>query len=113
MLAQKALAGLNAMVVKPFARDGVVTSEPAYIDFPTRAKYLEIVSKMKGLLKEEDVVGRGVIDFPVDWDSMPNQQRLWEYLAIVRRRCRNCSSRCFCIKYGSIWVTDDTERERA
>ena len=53
MLAQKALEGLNAMVVKPFARDGVVISEPAYIDFPTRAKYLEIVSKMKGLLKEK------------------------------------------------------------
>jgi len=52
-LAKKALEGLNAMVVKPFAEHGVVVSEPAYIDYPTRAKYLEIIAKMKGLMKEK------------------------------------------------------------
>ncbi|MGA2466047.1 MAG: terminase small subunit [Thermodesulfobacteriota bacterium] len=52
-LAQKAYEGLNAIVVKPFAREGVVISERSYIDFPTRAKYLEIIAKMKGLLREK------------------------------------------------------------
>jgi phage terminase small subunit len=52
-LAKKIEEGLNAMIVKPFAHEGVVISEPAYIDFSTRAKYLEIVAKIKGLLKEK------------------------------------------------------------
>ena len=49
-LAQKAYEALNAIVVKPFAREGVVISERSYIDYPTRAKYLEIIAKMKGLI---------------------------------------------------------------
>jgi phage terminase small subunit len=52
-LAKKALEGLNAMVVKPFSHKGKVIDEKVYIDYPTRAKYLEITAKMKGLLKEK------------------------------------------------------------
>ncbi len=65
-LAKKAEEGLNAMVVKPFAEHGVVVSEPVYIDYPTRAKYLEIVSKMKGLLKEKsETKVSGVVTFRI------------------------------------------------
>jgi hypothetical protein len=65
-LAKKALEGLNAMVVKPFAHEGKVISEPQYIDFPTRAKYLEIVAKMKGLLKEKvDKKVSGTVTFRI------------------------------------------------
>jgi phage terminase small subunit len=66
MLAQKALEGLNATVVKPFAKDGIVISEPVYVDYATRAKYLEIIARMKGLLKDRvDHVASGMITIRV------------------------------------------------
>lgn len=65
-LAEKALEGLGATVVKPFAKDGVVISEPVYADYPTRAKYLELIARMKGLLKDRiDHVASGVITIRV------------------------------------------------
>jgi hypothetical protein len=65
-LAEKALEGLEAMVVKPFAHKGVVISEPSYIDYATRAKYLEIIARMKGLLKDRvDHVASGTITIRV------------------------------------------------
>ena len=53
MLAQKALEGLNAIAVEVVKYMGEITGEKTYGDYPTRAKYLEIVAKMKGLLKEK------------------------------------------------------------
>ncbi len=53
MFAQKALEGLNATVVEIVKYKGEIASEKAYVDYPTRAKYLEIISKMKGLLREK------------------------------------------------------------
>ena len=53
MLAQKVLEGLNATVVEIVKYKGEITGEKAYVDYPTRAKYLEIIAKMKGLLREK------------------------------------------------------------
>jgi phage terminase small subunit len=53
MLAQKALEGLNAMAVEVVKYKGEITGEKTYVDYPTRAKYLEIIAKMKGLLREK------------------------------------------------------------
>jgi hypothetical protein len=60
MLFKKIQEGENAMVVKPFAHNGVVVSEPTYVDYPTRQKYLELEARIKGLLKEKrEIIGEG------------------------------------------------------
>ena len=59
-LLEKLEEGENATVVRPFAHEGKVISEPVYVDYATRAKYLELEAKIKGLLKERrEVSGEG------------------------------------------------------
>lgn len=75
MLAQKALEGLNATLVEVAKYKGEITGEKTYVDYPTRAKYLEIIAKMKGLMKEKvDKKVSGTVTIQIkgrDDDSQP------------------------------------------
>ena len=44
----------SAKIVKPFAHEGVVISEPVYDDNVTQIKALELTLKLKGVLKEQN-----------------------------------------------------------
>ncbi len=47
-LLKKLDEGLDSMIVKIASEKGIITDEKVYIDFPTRAKYLEMGFKLNG-----------------------------------------------------------------
>jgi len=51
-LLAKLSEGLNAELVKIASHEGIITDEKTYIDYPTRAKYLDMGLKVKGHYKE-------------------------------------------------------------
>lgn len=65
-LAQKIAEGLDATVVKPFAHEGVVIDEKTYIDYPTRAAYLNLAAKLGGLEPMKEVGVGGIGGGPVE-----------------------------------------------
>ncbi len=65
-LLKKLDEGLNSMFVKTASEKGIITDEKAFIDFPTRAKYLEMGFKLNGGFAPEKKAITGENGGPVE-----------------------------------------------
>lgn len=57
-----------------------------------------------------EVIQQGVIDFPFDWDPIPDPERLWKYLIIAAKWRLRLPIGMFLHKIWAIWVTDGFKR---